>query len=138
MARKGNVVNIASVAALTGGGPPTIGPLVAYTTSKHAVIGLTRSIAYRHGGEGVRANAICPGSIVTGMTSPLMQARDYVDGVSAATPLGRWGSAEEVAACVAFLASDDACFVSGDVMTVDGGFMTSQGKVYPQFSAMGG
>ncbi len=138
VASRGNIVNIASVAGLSGGGPPLIGPLVAYTTSKHAVIGLTRSIAYQYGADGVRANAVCPGSIVTGMTSPLMQSRGYVDAVSEATPLGRWGSADEVAACVAFLASSDAAFVSADVMTVDGGFMTSQDKVYPRFAAMAG
>ncbi|MDQ8934605.1 SDR family NAD(P)-dependent oxidoreductase [Acinetobacter rudis] len=132
--QRGNMVLISSLAGITGGGPPTVGPLVAYTTSKHAVIGMARSMAYRHGVDGVRVNVVCPGSIETNMTSAVAEMSPmYKSLVAEATPLLRWGQAEEVAAAVAFLASEDASFVNADVMVVDGGYINSQGKVYPRF-----
>lgn len=134
IAQRGSVVLIASVAALSGAAPPTVGPLVAYTTSKHAVIGLVRSIAYQYGADGVRANAICPGSIDTSMTQRVAEVSStYARLVEEGTPLKRWGQASEIAAAAAFLASEDAAFISGDALVVDGGYMTAHGKVYPRF-----
>lgn len=135
IARCGAIVNIASIAGRTGSGPPTIGPLVAYTASKHAVIGLTRSIAVRHGIDGVRANAVNPGNVVSGMTSPLMQSSRYTEGVIEATPLGRWGQPGDIAATIAFLASDAADFITGETLTIDGGYMQTQGKVYTEYES---
>ena len=75
----GTVINQSSVAALQGAGPPMSGPCAAYTTSKNAVIGLTRSVAYSYGHKGVRANSIIPGLIATGMTASLVDVAGVRD-----------------------------------------------------------
>ncbi|WP_349357352.1 SDR family NAD(P)-dependent oxidoreductase [Stappia sp.] len=128
----GAIVTQASIAALMGGGPPGAGPVAGYTAAKAAVVGLTRAIAYEYGHRNIRCNAVLPGSIETAMTQPLMSSRTYVEGVTRATPLARFGKPEEVAAAALFLASDEASFVSGETLVVDGGFIVAQGPVYPQ------
>ena len=127
----GAIVTQASVAALMGGGPPGAGPVAGYTAAKAAVIGLTRSIAYQFGHRNIRCNAVLPGSIETAMTQPLMRSTTYVEGVTRSTPLARFGRPEEVAAAALFLASDEASFISGETLVVDGGFIVAQGPVYP-------
>jgi NAD(P)-dependent dehydrogenase (short-subunit alcohol dehydrogenase family) len=113
----GAIVNIASVGGLFGGRAG-----VAYTTSKHALIGLTRNIAYHYATMGIRCNTIAPGSVATNIEvknpSPLGYGRLQ-------TTLGmipRNGRPEELAAAALFLASDEASYVNGEVMTVDGGW----------------
>lgn len=98
--------------------------LVAYATSKHAVLGLTRALAMELGPHGITVNCVQPGAIETGMTRPMFaerpEAKDYYAGRSA---LGRVGQPEDIADVMAFLASDDARFITGQGIMVDGGVM---------------
>ncbi len=121
----GAIVNTSSVMGLTGG------PLIsAYSASKHAVIGLTRSAAMAYGAEGIRCNAICPSPIETRMMRSLEKGisaenpEEVKQMMETRIPLGRYGTPEEVAALVAFLCSDDARFINGGIYPIDGG-MTS-------------
>jgi len=113
-ARWGRIVNMSSAVALRGNAGQT-----AYAASKTALVGLTKSLAREVGAKGITVNAICPGLLDTEMTSHLTeQARAvYVE----QTPLGRTAHLEEVAAVVRFLMSDEASYVNGAVIPVDGG-----------------
>lgn len=113
----GVIVNIASVSStIAGGGGP------AYTASKHAVLGYTRQLAYDYGRKGIRANALCPGMVETGMTRDVLAdpASKMVKAVTS-VPAGRYGQPEDIAAAALFLASDAAAFMHGAAMLVDGG-----------------
>jgi NAD(P)-dependent dehydrogenase (short-subunit alcohol dehydrogenase family) len=112
----GSVINIASVAALVG-----LNGSIPYQASKAAVLGLTRGAAVSYGRENVRVNAICPGLVVTGMTQSASSAA--VDAMKAQIPLGRDGSADEISGAVVFLASDDASYITGVALPVDGGYV---------------
>jgi len=114
--RRGAIVNISSVNGLTGLGEE------AYSAAKAGVVNLTQNLAVRYGGQGVRANVICPGTIRTPIWGPRVErTQDVFDRLAAWYPVGRVGDPEEVAAAAAFLASDDAAFVTGAVLPVDGG-----------------
>jgi NAD(P)-dependent dehydrogenase (short-subunit alcohol dehydrogenase family) len=119
---KGSIINTASIAGLIGS------PQIAvYSASKHAVIGLTRSAAWECTGTGVRVNCVCPGLIDSRMLSTILQGRSGGnapppnDRIVERIPARRLGQASEVASIVAFLASDEASYVSGSAYTVDGG-----------------
>jgi NAD(P)-dependent dehydrogenase (short-subunit alcohol dehydrogenase family) len=116
---KGAIVNTASVAGLIG----SVG-LSAYNAAKHGVVGLTRSAALEFSRFGVRVNCICPGVIETPLVErELMTAEGARKRLAAMHPLGRIGQPIEVARVVLFLASDDASFVTGHAMVIDGGIM---------------
>ncbi|MEO1060038.1 MAG: SDR family oxidoreductase [Actinomycetota bacterium] len=118
----GSIVNISSIAGLTGT-PGT----AAYTASKHAVIGLTRTSALELGPQGVRVNAVCPApvegrmmrSLEAGMAPDDPEALRRM--IATNNPLGRYGEPADVAALIAFLASDDAAYLNGAALPVDGG-----------------
>ena len=120
----GAIVNTASVAGLRG--TPN---LVAYTASKHAVIGLTRTASLEFIRHGVRVNAVCPAPIDTPMVRELEEGFSARDPNAARArlaeriPMRRYGTPEEVAALVAFLCSDDAGFINGAAYPIDGGSM---------------
>ena len=124
----GAVVNTASIAGLVGGAG-----MAAYTASKHAVLGLTKSAAADVARGGVRVNAVCPGPVETRMMRALEAMRNPTDpegahAVYAANiPLGRYASAEEIANAVIYLCSDMAGAVTGTQMVVDGGRIGSGG-----------
>jgi NAD(P)-dependent dehydrogenase (short-subunit alcohol dehydrogenase family) len=121
MVRRGGgcILNIASTAGLTGNWNQG-----AYVASKHGLVGLTKSIALDYAAQGVRANAICPGFIETERSlrfAALNRGDDWRATKLAEIPLGRLGRAEEVAALAAFLASDEAAYITGTVIPIDGG-----------------
>ncbi|MGH2633411.1 MAG: SDR family oxidoreductase, partial [Tepidiformaceae bacterium] len=94
----------------------------AYTAAKHGVVGLTRQFAVTYGQRGVRVNAIAPGYIYTPMTELIRSAADMEQYLESIHPMGRLGQPEEVAAAVAFLASNEASFITGVILPVDGGY----------------
>lgn len=112
--RSGSIINVSSVVGITGNGGQTN-----YSASKAGLIGFTKSLAREVSGRRVRVNAVAPGYIDTDMTKALPEeAREKL---TAAIPLGRTGSPEEVAKAVLFLASDLSSYITGEVLKVDGG-----------------
>ncbi len=113
----GSVINIASFTALMG---CTV-PQDAYTSSKGAVISLTRSLAVQYGRRGVRANAICPGPILTPMLESLFPSEEERLKRLNRIPLGRFGRAEDVVYAGIYLASDESSWTTGTAFVIDGG-----------------
>jgi NAD(P)-dependent dehydrogenase (short-subunit alcohol dehydrogenase family) len=115
----GCIINVASTSGLTGNWNQG-----AYVASKHGVVGLTKSIALDYAGHHIRANAICPGFIETERSvqfSTLHRGADWRTRKLADIPLGRFGRPEDVANLAAFLASDEAAYITGAVIPIDGG-----------------
>lgn len=118
----GSIVTIASVAAVVAGaGPGT----VSYAASKGGVAALTRGIAVEYASAGVRANCVCPGPVATAMGSPtgeVTRGLEHTTMSGVRPPLGRRAEPEEITGTIAFLASDDASYITGATIMVDGGF----------------
>ena len=113
----GSIVNMASAAGLVG-----LPNRVAYSASKGAVIAMTRALAVDHVGDGVRVNAVCPGTVDSPWVRRLVEEMgESLDALRARQLMGRLGTTEEIAAAVAYLASDEAAFVTGTAFVVDGG-----------------
>jgi NAD(P)-dependent dehydrogenase (short-subunit alcohol dehydrogenase family) len=117
-----SIVNVSSVAGLIG-----IPGRVAYSAAKHGLIGLTRGLADDLGADGVRVNAVCPGVTETPLTQAYFGNESLVAELRRATPLRRWGTADEIAALIRFLVSDAAAFCTGGVYAADGGYTASKG-----------
>lgn len=113
-ARSGSIVNIASVVGIAGNAGQAN-----YAAAKAGVIGLTKSVARELASRRVRCNAVAPGFIETDMTAALTDSQRET--IASSIALGRFGSASDVAAAVAFLASDDAAYITGQTLAVDGG-----------------
>jgi NAD(P)-dependent dehydrogenase (short-subunit alcohol dehydrogenase family) len=127
-AGRGRIINLASVAGVSGAGG---GP--AYVASKHGVVGLTRQLAVAYADRGVTVNAICPGAVSTGLRAnsteilgpdaPVMRGVGGDDSlVRAVTPAGRRGTVDEIAAAARFLAGEDAGYITGHTLVIDGGW----------------
>lgn len=115
--KRGVIINMSSVAARFGGG---LGAL-AYSSAKAAVSTMTKGLTKEFASQGIRVNCISPGTIDTGYHRAFSTA-EGLDGVRAATPIGRLGTAEEIADMVVFLASDRSTFLHGQVIEINGGF----------------
>jgi NAD(P)-dependent dehydrogenase (short-subunit alcohol dehydrogenase family) len=118
---------VAGLRANAGGHP--------YSASKAGVISLVQTAAMSLAGTGVRINAICPGLIETGMTKPIFdraRERGSADRIGQLNPLERHGEPEEIAAMALFLASDDASYVNGQAIAVDGGLSSTHPFVKPR------
>ncbi len=115
--RNGAIVNTASMLSFFGG------PFVpAYSASKGGVMQLTKSLAVAWAKEGIRVNAVAPGWIATPLTQALQDDAARSQGILDRTPMGRWGTPADVAKAVLFLASDQAAFITGAILPVDGGY----------------
>ena len=122
--KRGAIVNTASVSGIRG----SVG-LSAYNAAKHGVVGLTRNAALEFAHAGVRVNCICPGIIDTPLVARAFGATEEIrETMHRFHPLGRMGKPSEIARCVLFLASDDASFVTGHALVVDGGISASAGS----------
>jgi NAD(P)-dependent dehydrogenase (short-subunit alcohol dehydrogenase family) len=115
--RSGSIVNVASIGALVG-----LRNRAAYCASKGAVVALTRALALDHVADGIRVNAVCPGTVDSPWVRRLVEdAGESLDDLRARQPMGRLGLPEEIAEAVAYLASDAAGFVTGSALVIDGG-----------------
>lgn len=128
LARGGSIINMASVASSLKGVPNRF----AYGTTKAAVIGLTKSVAADYIGNGIRCNAICPGTVESPSLQERIQAQAAQQGrqvedvyreFTARQPLGRLGRPEEIAALVTYLASDESAYTTGTAQIIDGGWL---------------
>ncbi len=116
--KAGNIVNIASVAGHLG----MIGH-IAYSASKHAVIGMTKTAGIEYAKAGIRINAVCPGFTQTPMLEGADTEDAYLEALKHATPMKRFGKPEEIAQAILYLASDDSSFMTGQSMILDGGLI---------------
>ena len=116
--RKGCIINMASMLSFFGGGL-----VPGYSASKGGIAQLTKSLAIAYAPDGIRVNAVAPGWIATQLTQALQEDPQRSEAILSRTPLGRWGEPADVAGPVLFLASDAACFVTGVVLPVDGGYL---------------
>jgi meso-butanediol dehydrogenase/(S,S)-butanediol dehydrogenase/diacetyl reductase len=113
----GCIVNVASIFGLVGGpGAP------AYSAAKGGVVNLTRELAVDYAGEGVRINSVCPGFVETPMTDDYLDEEQFYEFVRGQTPMGRVAEPDEISGIVAFLASDEASYITGANIPVDGGW----------------
>jgi Dehydrogenases with different specificities (related to short-chain alcohol dehydrogenases) len=116
--QEGVIINMASVAGMVAGGGGA-----AYTASKHAIVGYTKQLAYDYAKHGIRCNAIAPGAVQTPMTaSDFAGSGKISQEVAAETPCQRWAQPEEIAAFTLFLASNDASYIHGAILPIDGGW----------------
>ncbi|MFP6707632.1 MAG: glucose 1-dehydrogenase [Alphaproteobacteria bacterium] len=116
----GRIINISSIMGQIGRAT-----IPAYVSSKHGLIGLTKTLAVELGPHGVTVNAINPGYFATEFNAPLIADPDFNSMVKTRTPLGRWGDPAELAGAAVFLASDAGGYVNGAALTVDGGMTAS-------------
>ena len=123
----GAIVNTASISGLFG----DYG-LGAYNAAKGAVMNFTRTVAIDHAREGIRVNAVCPGPIETALTAGMIKNARMMESYAERIPMGRVGQAEEIAGVVAFLASDDASYITGAGIVIDGGVTAATGQ--PNFT----
>jgi 3-oxoacyl-[acyl-carrier protein] reductase len=119
---RGVIINTASISSLSAAGGGT-----AYTAAKHGVLGMTRQLTFDYGKLGIRVNAICPGATLTGLTVPEGDASHLPDSETeiARIPAQRWCQPSEIARLALFLASDDADYIHGAAMVIDGGWLTA-------------
>lgn len=123
----GAIVNTASISGLAA--DPG---LAAYNAAKGAVVNYTRSLAVDHARDGIRVNAVCPGPVETPLLRPVLSLPGVPDEYAKRVPMGRVAKPDEIAGAVLFLASDDASFVTGAMLVVDGGVMAATGQ--PSFT----
>lgn len=114
----GSIINIASMLTFFGGGL-----VPAYSASKGGIAQLTKSLAIAYASDQIRVNAIAPGWIKTPLTTALQEDENRANAILSRTPMNRWGEPKDLAGPAMFLASDDAKFVTGSIIPVDGGYM---------------
>lgn len=112
----GSIVHISSIDGVRGRQNSV------FAAAKAGIVGLTKSMAVAHVGENIRVNCVCPGVILTPLTERWLSDAETLRRVSAAHPMDRVGTAEEVAAAIGFLAADEASFITGAILPVDGGY----------------
>ncbi len=120
--RSGSIVNLASIIGLVGYPQGFADGFNPYPHSKGGVVQMTRDMAIGLAKSGIRVNALCPGFVYTGLTKSLTDDPDTLDMLESRHPMGRLGQPEEIAAAALFLASDEASFITGTCLTVDGGY----------------
>lgn len=120
----GVIINIASLASFSAAGGGT-----AYTASKHGLIGLSRALTFDYGKLGIRVNSICPGATKSDMTVTMGDSEDDslpdIEAEIKRTPAGRWAEPREIARMAVYLASEDAGFIHGAAMVIDGGWLAA-------------
>ncbi|MCJ1474253.1 hypothetical protein MMC13_002911 [Lambiella insularis] len=116
--KRGSIINVASLLSFQGGIT-----VPAYAASKGGVAQLTKALSNEWAGKGINVNAIAPGYIATEMNTALMNDEKRADSILARIPAGRWGSPEDFKGAVVYLASEASSYVSGEILTVDGGWM---------------
>jgi meso-butanediol dehydrogenase/(S,S)-butanediol dehydrogenase/diacetyl reductase len=120
----GAIVNTASISGLLG----DYG-LLPYSAAKGGVVNLTRTVALDHARDNIRVNCVCPGPIETPLLAPVMSVPVAMEQYRDCIPMGRVGRPEEVAAAVSFLASDDAAYITGIALVIDGGLTAATGQI---------